>query len=48
MYRNEGLASFYKGFVPSLVGIIHPVIMFPLYEHLKVWLHGTLFVALSS
>ena len=30
-------SSFYKGFVPSTVGIIHPMLYFPLYEHLKVW-----------
>lgn len=37
IYRNEGLSAFYKGLVPSLFGIAHVAVQFPLYERFKSW-----------
>lgn len=39
MYRNEGIRVFYSGLVPSLFGLVHVGIHFPLYEKLKKFLH---------
>lgn len=39
MYRNEGLRVFYSGLLPSLFGLIHVGIHFPVYEALKRTLH---------
>jgi len=33
--REEGLAGLYSGFLPSLLGVMHVVIQFPLYEQMK-------------
>lgn len=35
IYHGEGLAAFYKGLLPSLFGVIHVAVQFPLYEYLK-------------
>jgi solute carrier family 25 folate transporter 32 len=35
IYRTEGLGAFYKGLVPSLFGIAHVAVQFPLYEKFK-------------
>lgn len=35
IYRSEGLTAFYKGLLPSLLGVFHVVVQFPLYEHFK-------------
>lgn len=39
IYKNEGLKVFYSGLLPSLFGLIHVAIQFPVYEKLKVLLH---------
>eukprot|EP00898_Chlorokybus_atmophyticus_P003868 jgi/Chlat1/4482/Chrsp29S04422 len=36
--REEGFAGLYSGVLPSVVGIAHVVIQFPLYEAIKVYL----------
>jgi len=35
IYRTEGVASFYKGLVPSLFGVLHGGVQFMAYEELK-------------
>lgn len=37
IYRTEGLKAFYRGLFPSLLGILHVAVQFPLYEQLKIW-----------
>ncbi|KAH3683352.1 hypothetical protein WICPIJ_005675 [Wickerhamomyces pijperi] len=39
MYRQEGLTVFYSGLTPSLFGLFHVAIHFPVYEKLKNMLH---------
>lgn len=41
MYREEGIRVFYSGLVPSVFGLIHVGIHFPVYEKLKKVLHVT-------
>lgn len=35
VYRHEGLAGFYKGFFPGMLGVSHGALQFMAYEHLK-------------
>ena len=37
IYREEGVGAFYKGLAPSLLGVTHVAVQFPLYEQLKIW-----------
>ncbi|KAJ9105592.1 hypothetical protein QFC19_003574 [Naganishia cerealis] len=46
IYREEGLGAFYKGLAPSLLGVTHVAVQFPLYEQLKLWA-GTLLATFS-
>ncbi|KAG9315629.1 mitochondrial NAD transporter [Chiua virens] len=40
IYRTEGIRAFYRGLLPSLFGITHVAVQFPLYEELKKWAQG--------
>ncbi|KAJ7069967.1 mitochondrial NAD transporter [Mycena amicta] len=48
IYRSEGLSAFYRGLVPSLLGISHVVVQFPLYEKLKIWAQGDSLAPVST
>ncbi|OBZ71503.1 Mitochondrial substrate carrier family protein W [Grifola frondosa] len=37
IYRTEGWRAFFRGLLPSLLGIAHVAVQFPLYESLKRW-----------
>ncbi|KAF8513758.1 mitochondrial NAD transporter [Gautieria morchelliformis] len=37
IYRSEGARAFYRGLLPSLLGIAHVAVQFPLYEQLRAW-----------
>ncbi|RCK66933.1 Mitochondrial nicotinamide adenine dinucleotide transporter 1 [Candida viswanathii] len=39
MYKSEGIRAFYSGLIPSLFGLLHVGIHFPVYEKLKTILH---------
>jgi len=40
IYQTEGIRAFYRGLIPSLLGIFHVAVQFPLYERLKIWAHA--------
>ncbi|KAK8224511.1 mitochondrial folate transporter-like protein/carrier [Phyllosticta capitalensis] len=40
MFRTEGIASFYSGLGPALLGLTHVAIQFPLYEYFKTQFTG--------
>lgn len=40
MYKNEGIAAFYSGLTPALLGLTHVAIQFPLYEYFKMQFTG--------
>ncbi|TCD65486.1 hypothetical protein EIP91_002570 [Steccherinum ochraceum] len=37
IYRTEGIPAFFRGLLPSLLGILHVAVQFPLYESMKRW-----------
>ena len=37
IYKLEGFRAFYKGLLPSLLGVSHVAVQFPLYEKAKAW-----------
>lgn len=37
IFRTEGWRAFFRGLFPSLLGITHVAVQFPLYESLKRW-----------
>ena len=39
LVKNQGFKALYNGLTPSLFGVLHPIIYFPLYENLKMALH---------
>ena len=34
--KTEGFRALYKGFSATMIGVIHPIVFFPLYEKLKI------------
>jgi solute carrier family 25 folate transporter 32 len=37
IYRKEGLLALYQGLTASLIGLMHPIIYFPMYEKSKLF-----------
>lgn len=48
IYRAEGISAFYRGLFPSLLGITHVAVQFPLYEALKLWMQDDARTPLTS
>jgi len=48
IYRAEGISAFYRGLFPSLLGITHVAVQFPLYERLKLWMQDDARTPLTS
>ena len=39
--KNEGVMTLYQGLQPSMIGLMHPIIYFPLYEKSKIYFKKT-------
>ena len=37
--QREGIVSLYQGLTASMIGVLHPLIYFPLYEKSKIYFH---------
>ncbi|THH11642.1 hypothetical protein EW145_g515 [Phellinidium pouzarii] len=48
IYRTEGFSAFYRGLFPSLLGITHVAVQFPLYEKLKFWAQSDSSIPLTN
>jgi len=48
IYQTDGIRAFYRGLIPSLLGVSHVAVQFPLYEYLKDWFSLTLDVPKSA
>jgi hypothetical protein len=48
IYRHEGFGAFYKGLLPSLMGVTHVAVQFPLYEAFKSWAGTSFLVVLAD
>ncbi|CAA7258933.1 unnamed protein product [Cyclocybe aegerita] len=48
IWKSEGVKAFYRGLLPSLLGILHVAVQFPLYEQLKILAQGDSDAPLSS
>ena len=48
IYHTEGVSAFYRGLLPSLLGIFHVAVQFPLYEKLKQWTRTSLGLVILS
>jgi hypothetical protein len=48
IWRSEGVRAFYRGLLPSILGILHVAVQFPLYEQLKIISREHLFTGTSS
>lgn len=35
--RNEGLVALTRGISASLIGLLHPIVFFPMYEKMKLY-----------
>lgn len=35
--KSEGFLALYKGYTASIIGVLHPLVFFPLYEKMKIF-----------
>lgn len=46
--KTEGPWGFYRGLLPSLMGVSHVAVQFPLYENFKIWARNSPFLMSPS